>query len=132
MVANAGGVIKLFVGIYMCTVGIMSVLVSLKTVKEISVLEEKIQQAETVELELTGINPRKSPEFITKQFGLYDSNGDGFITQSELQHLCKSLGSPLDEEELKHALQILDPSNTQAIEAQDFVAWFGGQDISFV
>jgi hypothetical protein len=60
------------------------------------------------ELELNDVNPRKTPAYIRAQFDIYDGDKDGFITARELADLCKSLGNPLDKDELAVALQMLD------------------------
>jgi hypothetical protein len=57
-------------------------------------------------------------------FKKYDKDGSGAIDKDELDGLCKDLGVPLDEEQLKSALEDLDINKDGVVDLNEFCKWW--------
>ena len=57
-------------------------------------------------------------------FKKYDKDGSGAIDKDELDGLCKDLGVPLDEEQLKAALEDLDINKDGVVDLNEFCDWW--------
>jgi calcium-binding protein CML len=57
-------------------------------------------------------------------FDKYDQDGNGYISASELDYLCRDLGSNLSETEIGMAMRTLDRSGNGQIEYDEFIAWW--------
>ena len=55
-----------------------------------------------------------------------DRDGNGSLDSAELAELCKSLGSPLDHNELVAALNTMDTNNDGSVTYEEFFGWWSG------
>ncbi|KAG1330665.1 Calcium-binding protein CML24 [Cocos nucifera] len=63
---------------------------------------------------------------IERVFTLYDANGDGKISPSELADLMRALGSEVSDEELKAKMTEMDSDRDGFVDLKEFVAFHRG------
>ena len=61
---------------------------------------------------------------LREAFALFDSDGDGAITSSELGNVMQSLGRKLTARQLKEIIQTADTDNNGTIEFNELVRMF--------
>jgi Ca2+-binding EF-hand superfamily protein len=88
--------------------------------------KKAINFEEFITLVVNVVGDTKSPEGMTKIFGHYDQNGDGFIDLEEFKAMARLLGETMNEEEiieLMHNTYILNNlQSNEAIDQNEFLA----------
>ena len=66
----------------------------------------------------------KDEAAVAEAFREADVDGNGTLTVEELAGLAKTLGSEMEEGELRAALNTLDVDNSGDIDYEEFVGWW--------
>jgi hypothetical protein len=100
----------MLIGGWMCFTGFTSVIVGAATANKLTDLKKSMA----------------SESFVKKLFNEMDADSSGTLDSVELAALCKSLGSPLDHNELVAALTTMDTSGDGKISYEEFYEWWAG------
>lgn len=111
--------LQLIVSVYMMGIGIISIAVSRNTAKKL----ERLKDA-------TGhIQDRDQIRAI---FNKYDHDRSGYIQKDELKNLAVDLNITLTDNELRAAMDVLDPNRRGEISFENFYLWWIGKSNSYV
>lgn len=61
---------------------------------------------------------------IAKAFNLFDADGSGAIDFNELRGVCKQIGVPMTEQDLRAAMDEIDEDGSGELDKKEFKQWF--------
>eukprot|EP00519_Triparma_laevis_P007495 CAMPEP_0182511752 /NCGR_PEP_ID=MMETSP1321-20130603/31002_1 /TAXON_ID=91990 /ORGANISM="Bolidomonas sp., Strain RCC1657" /LENGTH=271 /DNA_ID=CAMNT_0024718461 /DNA_START=33 /DNA_END=845 /DNA_ORIENTATION=+ len=100
----------MLIGGYMCFIGFTSLIIGQQTANKLTDLKKTLA----------------SESVVKEKFKAMDVDGNGTLDSKELAALCKSLGSPLDHNELVAAISTMDKDGSGSISYEEFYGWWSG------
>lgn len=70
--------------------------------------------------------PVESPEEIREAFGVFDKDGNGYISVSELKHVLMTMGEKLSQEEVDIMIHEADIDGEGHIQYEQFIHMMSG------
>lgn len=95
-------------GVFMCIVGLLSIIVGRSTARRLSELKRAMCDQ----------------DWVKERFDQFDLNGDGFISPSEFSALVRTLGIELGKNEVASVYSLIDNDQDLSISYLEFKNWW--------